>query len=210
MKRCSIDLAREPGRLAKYLSCAMLFVLGATLSFSLRAQGIGIERAGALPIADAHFHLMLFMTPADLAQRIQKNNVKWVVSAGAIGDPKARRSPWTRDFEVHQLLGKRFVPAVGGSETYRAELEEGVRVLIEPQNKRREQVVSVMEDLLKNGHRAIVETFPNAETSSTDPLRRRRIPTNAPFFHDLMRLSTAYRMPVPMHMQWHPGSVQEL
>jgi hypothetical protein len=192
------------------LLCALALALGLSAGFSARAQGIGAERANALPIADAHFHLMLFMTPAELAQRIDKNNVKWVVSAGAIGDPKARRSPWTRDSEVRELLGKRFMPAVGGSETYRAELEEGTRFFTDAQNKRREQVVAAMEELLKNGHRGIVETFPNAETSSMDPLRRRRVATNGPFFHELMRLSATYKVPVPMHMQWHPGSVQEL
>lgn len=187
-----------------------LFLAAACLALSAAAQPGAPGNAATLPIADVHFHFMLFMTPSGLGEHMQKNNVKWTVSAGAIGDPRARRSPWMRDAEVHQLLGKRFMPAAGGSETYRAEVDEGTRFFTEPQSPRRAQVIAAMESLLKEGRRGIVETFPNAETSSTDPMRRRRLPTNAPFFHDLMRLSVAHKVPVPMHMQWHPESVREL
>lgn len=186
------------------------FLAGVCLAFSATSQTGAADNAAALPIADAHFHFMLFMTPAELGERMRKNNVKWVVSAGAIGDPRTRRSPWMRDAEVQESLGRRFVPAAGGAETYRAEKDEGTRFFTEPQSPRRAQVIVAMENLLKEGRRGIVETFPNAETSSNDPMRRRRLPTNAPFFHELMRLSVAYKVPVPMHMQWHPESVREL
>lgn len=183
---------------------------GLWLAAAAGAQPAAVDHAATLPIADVHFHLMRFMAPAELAARMQKHNIKWVVSAGAQGDPAARRSPWMRDAEAQQLLGKQFMPAVGGSETFRAEVEDGVRFIVESQSSRREQVVAAMDQLLKGGHRAMVEMFPNAETSSADPMRRRRVPTTAPFFQELMRLSAAYRTPVPMHMQWHPSSVQEL
>jgi predicted TIM-barrel fold metal-dependent hydrolase len=70
--------------------------------------------------------------------------------------------------------------------------------------------VERMDDLLKQDQRSFVELFPNAENSSMEPMRRRRLPTNAPFFKEVMRLATRYNVPVPMHMEWHPESVAQL
>lgn len=44
-----------------------------------------------VPIADVHFHYMAFMTPEDLRVRVDRHNVRWVVSAGAqdAGGPQA-------------------------------------------------------------------------------------------------------------------------
>lgn len=192
-------------RTSKYFLGLMAYLLG----LACHIPALGQSKAGDLPIADVHFHFMLFMKPDELLERMKKNNISWVVSSGAIGSP-AVGNPWVRDWEVKKYIGNRFVPAVGGSETYQAERSEGIKFYTDAQNARRDAVITRMNDLLKDGHRAIVETFPNAESTSADPMRRRRLPTNAPFFKEAMQLAIRYDMPLPMHMQWHPESMHEL
>lgn len=161
-----------------------------------------------LPIADAHFHLMPFMTPQDLHAHMDKGNVKWTVSATAIGN--ASVSPWQRDSAVKQELGPRFMPATGGREFYAGEKTHGTAFYSTPAHAARQAAFATMDDLLRPGGVAIAETLPNAETSSADPLRRRRVPTDSPFFIELMEMAIRNQVPLPMHMEWHPESVAEL
>lgn len=162
-----------------------------------------------LPIADVHFHLMRFMTPEDLGARMARHHIRWVVSAGAIGSPQLGNSTY-RDGQVRKVLGARFVPAVGGSESYVAERTEGTRLYTDPQSTERFLVLDAVESLVGKEQRSIAETFPNAERSSLDPLRRRRVPTDSLFFRELMAIAEKTGTPVPMHMEWHPESVAQL
>lgn len=186
--------------------------VGATFA-TILCSGIAIAdaqpRAADLPIADVHFHLMLFMEANALKDRMDRSNVRWTVSAGAIGSIQ-KGDPFSRDTQAWTVLGNRFITAVGGRETYRGELDEGTKFLTDQVNERRNRELSRMDQLLAGGHRSLVETYPNAITSSADPLRRRKVPTNSPFFVEMMRLAIKHRTPLPMHMQWHADSVTEL
>lgn len=162
-----------------------------------------------LPIADVHFHLMLFMTPQDLKARMEKNNIRWVVSAGAQGSREAGR-PSTRDNEVKKQLGTSFIPAAGGSETYASEKAEGTGFYTDAQSVLRDNILKQMNDQLTDAPRVIVETYPNAQNTSVDPLRRRRLPTDAPFFRELFAMAIRHNIPLPMHMEWQSRSVEQL
>ena len=169
----------------------------------------------SLPIADVHFHYMAFMTPENLLARMDKNHVRWVVSAGAqgaggIAGSSGAKNPWLRDSDLKFELKERFVAAVGGPETFNGERRDGTMFFTDASNLWSVAAVERMNDLLKAERRTFVEFFPNAENSSMEPMRRRRLPTNAPFFKEVMRLATRYSVPVPMHMEWHPESVAQL
>lgn len=161
-----------------------------------------------LPIADSHFHLMPFMNADELQAHMDKNKVMWTVSATAIGNSK--ESPWERDSVVKQKLGPRFVPSTGGREFYAGEKSFGTAFYTDAEQSARRAAFAGMEALLKPGGGSISETFPNAETSSADSLRRRRVPTDAPFFVELMDIAVRNKLPLPMHMEWHPESVAGL
>lgn len=173
------------------------------------ARADGALAAQNLPIADVHFHLMLFMTPQELRERMEKNKVRWVVSAGAIGGTPLG-SPAARDNDARKHLGASFIPAAGGSEIYLTEKNEGTAFYTDAQSPRREVVLKQIEEQLKAGPRVLVETYPNAESTSVDPLRRRRLATDAPFFREALALAVRHDIPLPMHMQWHPESVAQL
>jgi len=168
-----------------------------------------------LPIADVHFHYMGFMTPQELHDRMDKHNIRWVVSAGAQGargvsGSSGLKNPWVRDSELKEELKDRFLAAAGGPETFNGERTQGTAFFTDEFNPTALSAVARMDSLLKADRRSIVELFPNAESSSLEPMRRRRLPTNAPFFKEMMRLATSYNVPVPMHMEWHPESVAQL
>ncbi|MBK0393129.1 amidohydrolase family protein [Ramlibacter algicola] len=185
-----------------------LLALAAALAFApVCAQEA--RPAPPLPIADVHFHLMLFMTPADLKEHMDRHNIRWTLSAGAVGNPGVA-SPATRDAAVRQLLGERFIPATGASETYLAERRIGPRFYSDEPGPEREEALGRIDTQMAAPPRMLAETFPNAETSSADPLRRRRVATDGPFFRRLMAIAVREKRPVPMHMQWHPDSVAQL
>lgn len=192
--------------------------IGTTLCAWMCAPALAQQQthdASSLPIADVHFHYMAFMTPEELRARMDKHHVRWVVSAGAqgaggaAGSPGAK-NPWARDSELKFELKDRFVAGVGGPETFSGERRDGTAFFTDPANLWAVAALERMNDLLKQDRRSFVEFFPNAENSSMEPMRRRRLPTNAHFFKEVMTLAARYNVPVPMHMEWHPESVAQL
>lgn len=199
---------------------ALVAGLGCLLACAAAAQSesaaVGTSRTAELPIADVHFHYMTFMTPQELLARMDKNQVHWVISAGAqgirgeAGNPASGTSPWIRDLALKDVLKDRFVAAVGGAETFVGERRDGPAFYTDPRNPWAIAAIERMDSLLKLERRSFVEMFPNAENSSMEPMRRRRLPTDAPFFKEALRLAARHDVPLPMHMEWHPESVAQL
>lgn len=163
-----------------------------------------------IPIADAHFHMMGFMTPASLKEQMDKHNVRWIISAGSIGRFGNTDNSLSTDLNVVKEIGDRYLPAVGWSDIRSAESDEGVKIYTDPSNARRDSVIRIIDEQLSAGRRVIGETFPNAETSHAVVRFRRRVPTDSVLFIELYKLSVKHGVPIPMHMQWHPSSVEQL
>ncbi len=163
----------------------------------------------AVPLVDAHFHLMRFMTPADLLQRMDRHGISHVVSAGAIGSP-AIGHPNLRDSNAAAVIGSRFLPAVGNAELVNGERAEGPGLFTDRDSKERPQALQKIQEFLEKQPRTLGETFPNAERSSSDPMRRRRVPVDGPMFQALADLAMRFDRPLPLHMEWHPESVEGL
>ena len=185
----------------------MLALLATALAGALPAQAQNPTQANQLPIADAHFHLMRYMTPEDLKVHMDRHQVKWVVSAGpqSLGP-----NPWPRDVAAADLLGHRYLAAAGWGEMVKGERDHGTKIYTDADSLPRKDVFRRLKDQLATGQRVIAETFPNAITSSVDPLRQRRLPTDAPYFQELFAIAKAFGTPLPMHMQWHPESAAQL
>jgi predicted TIM-barrel fold metal-dependent hydrolase len=163
-----------------------------------------------LPIADAHFHLMRYMTPEDLLANMNKHNIRWVVSAGAQSIGPTGPNPWFRDAQAADFLKNRYLAAAGWGEMVRGERDHGVKIYTDEFSPPRNDMLRRMKEQLATGQRVIAETFPNAQTSSVDPLRQRRLPTDAPYFREIYDIAKQHSIPVPMHMQWHPDSAAQL
>lgn len=192
------------------LSRAFLNTLLATLSCAVSVLAVAQEPPKAvLPIVDVHFHYMLFMKPEELLGRMNKNGVTAVVSAGAQGSPTLG-NPWKRDHELWDALKNRLIPAAGSGELRRIEIEEGIKIYSDAENERRSAAFRQVIGQMHGGHRVLPETFPNSETSHVDPIMRRRVPTDGPYFQELMKIAMDQKIPLPMHMEWHPESVAQL
>ena len=162
-----------------------------------------------VPIVDAHFHFMKFMSPGDLKEHMNRHAVERVVSAGAIGSPEIG-NPNYRDGLVFATLGDRFLPAVGNHEFALAERQHGVAFFTAAEHPAHEAVLNDIARLLNLPPRTLGETFPNAERSMADPLRRRRVQTDGPVFRGLAQLAVKHDRPMSLHMEWHPESVAGL
>ncbi len=184
-----------------------LAVLAFSAASPSRAQVA--HTAATLPMADVHFHFMLFMTPAELRERMDRHNIRWTISAGAIGAP-SHGNPIARDRVVSEHLGPRYIPAAGNFEARSAELRIGTRFYTDEPGPEREDALRRIRDQMAAQPRVFAETFPNAETSSEDPVRRRRVATDGPYFRALMAVGIQEGRPVPMHMQFNPESVAQL
>lgn len=167
--------------------------------------------ARELPLADVHFHLMWFMSPEELKERMEKHNVRWVVGVGAIEGLTGKES-FERDLEAKRLLGERYLPAVGWMSIRRADSDEGgARIYTDPVNPRRDALLKILDEQLSAEPQAVLgELHPNAESSSTVVHLKRRLPTDAPLFVELFKLASKHKRPLPLHMQWHPDSVDRL
>ena len=195
----------------KKLFVGLLFLLTQPFAISQPAT-VAKEAAGAwltVPLVDAHFHLMRFMTPADLLQRMDRHVISHVVSAGAIGSP-AIGHPNVRDSDAATVIGARFLPAVGNAELVNGERAEGPGLFTDRDSKERPQALQKIQEFLEKQPRTLGETFPNAERSSADPMRRRRVPLDGPMFQALAALATRFDRPLPVHMEWHSESVEGL
>jgi predicted TIM-barrel fold metal-dependent hydrolase len=190
----------------RFLGYRVLALLTAFLSVAVGAQE---PVKAVLPIIDMHFHYMLFMTPSELMERMNKNKIAAIVSAGAIGKPGIA-SAWQRDAEVKAVLKERFLPAAGSSELFRLERSQGVTSFTDEENIARDDAFKQMREQMAIHRSAIPETFPNAENSSMEPMRRRRVPTDSAYFQELMKMAIEKKTPLPMHMEWHPDSVAQL
>ncbi|MBA2963265.1 MULTISPECIES: amidohydrolase family protein [Ramlibacter] len=186
-----------------------LAVATAFLAGSVFAQDARPPAAATLPLADVHFHLMTFMTPADLKARMEKHNIQWTISAGAFGIPDVA-TPMERDAGAQQLLKDRYIPATGLYETYHAERKVGVRLYTDQPSPEREELLRSIEEQLAVQPRVVAEMVPNAESSSVLPTFRRRIATDGPYYRQLLTVAKKQGRPVPMHMQFHRESVQQL
>ncbi len=162
-----------------------------------------------IPIVDAHFHLMLFMTPEDLLERMDRHNIATVISAGAIGSPQ-QGDPNYRDNLAVTKLKHRFMAAAGGYELVMAERAAGPGIYASAETGGGATALVRIRELMAMQPRAFAETFPNAERSQKDSRMRRRVAVDGPVFQDLMKLSAMVKRPVLMHMEWHPESVAQL
>lgn len=197
-------------------------VLGAALfwiSLHAVAADVGLGATGPesaklvreLPLADVHFHLMWFMSPEELKARMEKHNIRWVVGVGAIEGFTGKES-FERDLEAKRLLGERYMPAVGWMSIRRADSDEGgARIYTDPVNSRRDALLKLLDTQLSAEPQAVFgELHPNAESSSAIVHLKRRLPTDAPLFVELYQLAIKHKRPLPLHMQWHPDSVDRL
>lgn len=185
------------------VACAFLALSGCQTT-STPAGALGVAEANKLPLADAHFHIMSFMKPDELVERMDRYNIRWAGAAGPagmIGD----------DGAFVAKLKNRYIRFAGQFEILQAGMQEGDAAFTNPHSAAFKYVAAEIEDMLADGRAVgIGEIHVNSRTSAAYAPVRRKVPTDSPGMKTLWALAAKYKVPLAIHMQFDPDSVEQL
>jgi hypothetical protein len=188
---------------------AMAAVCVATAASGAEGE-IGPDKAAILPIADVHFHAMRFMSPPELATRMEARNIRWAGGGGAMSSPP-QQTGTQRDDEFQAVLKERYIRAVGLGDIVQGYQKERDAFFTDPDTPMQRTVLETLETHLKDGvATSIAEVHVNSRTSAPLPVVNRKVPADSAFMRRLMDLSARYQVPLSVHMQFDPDSVQQL
>jgi hypothetical protein len=160
------------------------------------------------PIADLHFHAMLFMTTYELERRMDKHNLKWVGGAGAIGK---RGTPYqAKDQEYLNALGNRYVWAVGQGEINMLAKKNGTSILEGSIGYSLQSALDKIDRRLSNGAKGIGEIHVNTTNSASNEFLRRKLIADSPLMQSLWGLSIKHNVPMMIHMEADQDSMEQL
>jgi len=165
---------------------------------------LGQEAAKTMPIADAHFHVMPFMNPAELTQYMDRHGIRWAGGAGSPGGP-------AKLAEAAAALGKRFIRATGQGPWITLKDEGGVAALENADGPAFQKRLAAMEaDLRDNGARVIGEIHVNSLTSQMNPRLTHKIKADAPTLKAMFDLAGKYKRPLNMHAELDGDTAREI
>jgi len=165
---------------------------------------LGQEFAKTIPIADAHFHLMPFMDPAELAQYMDRGGIRWAGGAGALGGP-------ARNAAAAAALGTRYIPATGQGQWLTLKDEGGTAALENADSPAFQKRLAAMEaDLRDNGARVIGEIHVNTLNSAANPRVYHKIKGDAPTLKAMLDLAAKYKRPLNIHAEWDSDTAREV
>jgi len=164
---------------------------------------IGPDAARTLPFADAHFHVMPYMDPAQLLQAMDRLNIRWAGGALALGGP-------ARDAAVARVLGARYIRATGTYAWLRLRQRGGPQALERPETAEFQSLLSEVEADLRDGNaRVIGELHVNAMQSAASPVLRFKIRADGSGLSALAALAAKHRRPLALHAQWDADTAAE-
>jgi len=158
-----------------------------------------------LPIADAHFHILPWMTPAELCRLMRENGIKWIGGGGQM-------QPDGFINRYRKVFGERW-RVFGGQREHLAEIpqQHGVNALEDAEHPAMRQLVATLESDLKSGrYKGIGELLVNTRTSATRPDWRRKIRADSPGVKALLNLAAKYGLPVSIHAQWDNDTAEQM
>ena len=161
-----------------------------------------------IPIADVHFHAMLYMTPYELKQRMQKFNIQWIGGAGAAG--QRGRPGQKMDQQYLGSLGNKYVWTAGQNEINYLAKKNGTSILEGSIGYSLQSVLDQIDRKLSNGAKAIGEIHVNTTNSAPIEYLRRRLIADSPLMQSLWGLSAKHNVPMMVHMEFDDDSAEEL
>ncbi|MBT3446346.1 MAG: amidohydrolase family protein [Candidatus Thioglobus sp.] len=176
------------------------------------AQGGETETCSAgnqdTPVADVHFHAMLYMTPYELKKRMKKFNIQWIGGVGAAG--KRGRTGPQLDQQYLSALGNKYVWAAGQNEINYLAKKNGTSILEGNIGYSLQSALDQIDRRLSNGAKAIGEIHVNTTNSAPIEYLRRRLIADSPLMQSLWGLSVKHDVPMIVHMEFDDDSAEEL
>ena len=150
-----------------------------------------IEMAKTIPIADMHMHTYRRDGPraSEVLEQMDKNGVRW---GGAVGDFRE---------DVANVLGTRYIPALGQAEFARVFFSKGEKALMDDTDPIFQQLFAEAERRFAYGTaKGFGELHTDNHTSG--PMRMRRyIPTDNPVMRKFFTIANKYAGFVQIHTQ---------
>lgn len=160
--------------------------------------------AAELPLADMHMHLYRGLTPAQLKDRMDRNNIRW---AGAVGPVMPGIDP--RPFI--ELLGGRYIPMAGQPEVHSVFSSRGAAALADAENSVFAAMIARADDLFRSGHiRGFGELILNNKASNPQPSLRRKAAIDSPFTRKMFEIAARNNGVIQIHTEDDEDSLSGL
>ena len=199
-----------PGGLA--IACSALALAAGLISGPARAADsvLGPEAAKAVPIVDAHFHVMVWMDVRELAGYMDRNGIRWAGGAG-IGGARTPGAGIAKFGEANAVLGSRYIRPTGTGPWLSLYHTVGAAALDDPGLPAvRERLAAIEAELRDRGARVIGEIHVNASTSSPEPMVQFKTRADSPALKAIFALAGRYKRPLNIHAQWDPDTAREV
>ena len=158
----------------------------------------------ALPIIDAHFHVMPYMALDELQQAMDRHGIRTAGGAVALGAPQ-------RNIDVANALGKRYLLSTGQGQWISLKIEGGVAALENAESPAFKSRLAAMErDLRDNDARVIGEIHVSTLNSAANERVYLKIKGDAPTLTAMFDLAGKYKRPMNVHAEWAGDTAQEL
>lgn len=160
--------------------------------------------AQKVPLADVHRHVQRWVTPEQLKQQMEEQNVGW---SGAVGAPFG---PW--DTEPYaQLLGKKYVATAGQVELSSIYAQHGAGGLTDASLDTYAGLLQKSEQLFAAGRiKGFGELILNNQTSNPNVSFRRKVKIDSAPIEAMFKIAAKHRGFVQIHSEDDADSIEQI
>ena len=191
---------------AKYLKQIVCLWIATGLGFATltQAQTASKELAEKVPIADVHRHVQRWVSPEQLKQQMQEQNIGW---SGAVGAPFG---PWDTA-PYAQLLGKKYIATAGQVELSGIYAQHGASGLTDINLDTYKTLLQRSDKLFADGRiKGFGELILNNQTSNPMVSFRRKINIDSAPIEAMFKIAAKHKGFVQIHSEDDADSVDQL
>ncbi len=168
------------------------------------AQNASKELAEKVPIADVHRHVQRWVSPEQLKQQMQEQNVGW---SGAVGAPFG---PWDTA-PYAQLLGKKYIATAGQVELSGIYAQHGASGLTDIHLDTYKTLLQRSDKLFADGRiKGFGELILNNQTSNPMVSFRRKVNIDSAPIEAMFKIAAKYKGFVQIHSEDDADSVDQI
>jgi predicted TIM-barrel fold metal-dependent hydrolase len=191
---------------AKYLKqiVCLWIVTGLGFATLTQAQTTSKELAEKVPIADVHRHVQRWVSPEQLKQQMQEQNIGW---SGAVGAPFG---PWDTA-PYAQLLGKKYIATAGQVELSGIYAQHGASGLTDINLDTYKTLLQRSDKLFADGRiKGFGELILNNQTSNPMVSFRRKVNIDSAPIEAMFKIAAKHKGFVQIHSEDDADSVDQI
>lgn len=175
-----------------------------TVATVAHAQSTSQALAEKVPIADVHRHVQRWVSPEQLKQQMQDQNVSW---SGAVGAPFG---PWDTA-PYAQLLGKKYIATAGQVELSGIYAQHGASGLTDINLDTYKTLLQRSDKLFADGRiKGFGELILNNQTSNPMVSFRRKVNIDSAPIEAMFKIAAKYKGFVQIHSEDDADSVDQI